>query len=1252
MEKILGLDLGVASIGWSLIERDNASSSIIAMGTRVVPLTTDDADEFSKGNAITKNQKRTQRRTARKGLDRFQLRRKYLTDALTKIGMMPSLVLMHGEQHRVWELRSRGVSERLSKPELGRVLYHMLHKRGYRSGRSEANKDKKETEHVAGILSNAQRLHESNRTIGQYMHEELVTNPHFMVKNTIFPRNVYAEEFDAIIKQQQLHYPEVLTHDVVLNLRDRILFYQRKLKSQKGLVGRCELENHTVAKTVNGIERTFDSGPRVAPRSSPLAQLTAIWEAVNNLSIRDASNNAYTFTLEDKQNIVVELNAGDVSETELLKILKLKKSDGWRGNKSIAKGIRGNDTRRQLGKILGFDHPALRFDLQFLSLNVDAHTFDHGSGEIRETKPGAQVDPAFENEPLYRLWHIVYSMPDDDECKNALRNFKINGEPWPIEGQQAQDMAELDLKHPGFANKSSRSMRKILPYLMQGYGYSDACELAGYNHSAWQTVHENAQRTLLPKLALLRKGSLRQPVVEKILNQMIHIVNDIIDPERGWVTTEDRENGLFTVHIELARELRQSQEERNKTYKSNSKRDRENKSIAERIGSEYASKGIRPTRRNIVKWRMFQEISNEESKLNAQCIYCGQPFSLTAAMSGAEVDVEHIIPRTLLFDDSQGNKTLAHRTCNAKKENRTAWDYMESLGDAKLQAYIERVNNLHKNDIISSYKRDRLLMPSSKIPTDFINRQLGETRYISRKAKEILSDITRDVVATSGAITGYLREKWGWGNVTMSLNLARFRAAGLTETREEVHHDGTVHQHEYIKDWSKRNDHRHHAIDALVVACTTRSLIQQINTLAAKETSISLFGKSEFESERRALLEGYLVGQRPFNTSQVRDAVSRILVSFKAGKKVATKGTRRVHRDGKTSVAQTGIIVPRGPLHEESVYGSITGIEKRRSVKEMFAEPHRIYKPYIRDLVQARIAQFDGDYKTALKSLKTDPIYLDKEKSAVLEYGTMTSNEVVIKYPITSVKAKDVPYIVDHGVREIVRSRLEAFGNDEKKAFAELDENPVWFNEEKNIKIRSVRMYTGLSSAESVRRTDDGRPLDFVKPGNNHHIALYKDSEGKVHIHACTFWHAVERKRRGLPVVITDTRTVWNEVLNSESQDEAFQCKLPPDGLTLELSFQQNEMFLLGIDPAERSRTLEDGRSDALSEYLYRVQKLSGGDGELYLVFRHHVETELVDSGEAINARRFVRIQSTKALYAANPLKVSISRVGTIDIAK
>ncbi len=222
-----------------------------------------------------------------------------------------------------------------------------------------------------------------------------------------------------------------------------------------------------------------------------------------------------------------------------------------------------------------------------------------------------------------------------------------------------------------------------------------------------------------------------------------------------------------------------------------------------RIEEEYRSYGIRATRNTIIKWRLFHEINNEESKVNAICIYCGQPFGITDALLGKSIDVEHIIPKSRLFDDSQSNKTLVHRRCNEDKGDSTAYDFVKGKGDLALQQYVETVDALFRNKIIGKGKRDKLLMQGDKIPKDFIERQLRETQYISRKAKTILEEVCNTVWSTSGSVTAYLRRVWGWDDVLMNLQLPKYKDIGLTHWKEWETNDGQKHKQEVIKDWQK-----------------------------------------------------------------------------------------------------------------------------------------------------------------------------------------------------------------------------------------------------------------------------------------------------------------------------------------------------------------------------------------------------------------------------------------------------------------
>jgi CRISPR-associated endonuclease Csn1 len=1245
-KKILGLDLGVSSIGWALIKEVNDKpSEIIVMGVRIIPLDTDESDEFTTGNSITKNQKRTARRTSRKGYYRYVLRRKALTAELKKHDMFDE-TLFHLPQLKLWELRAKAVTEKISLKELGRVLYHLNQKRGYKSSRSEDNADKKDTEYVAEVKNRYQKLKEEGKTIGQKFFEELSKNPRYRTKQQVFPREAYIEEFNAILKKQQEFYPDVLTEEFIRHLRDDIIYFQRKLKSQKGLVSICEFEGFHV-KNKDGKE--IFTGPQVAHRSNPLFQVEKIWESINNITINDRQNNIFPITLEHKHKIFEYLDNNEkLTQSELFNILGIKDKSGWFGNKMLKKGLQGNLTKMAIKNALkneNLEKIWLQFNLTVRSTGTKTYQYHPDSGEVINEAEGKIVSEDCINQPLYQLWHTIYSIPEIEECKNALiRKFGFDE-------ATAERLAKIDFSRLGYGNKSVKAIRKILPYLMEGYKYSDAASLAGYNHSFSLTKEQTEARKLLDKIPLLKKNALRQPVVEKILNQMIHIVNDIIDENRGWVTKEERDKGLFEIRVELARELKQTKEERNKTFKNINKIERENKEI-EKILQDM---GVRANRKNIIKYRLFNEINGDDKKVNAMCIYTGKPFSLSDALNGNEVDVEHIIPKSLLFDDSQSNKTLTFRWVNQEKGDRTAYDYMASKGEAELNAYIERVNKLYKDGIINKAKRDKLLMPADKIPQDFIERQLRESQYIARKSREILSQIAKNVWSTSGSVTEYLRRLWGWDDVLMNLHMQRIReiipdplAEGITEIVEWETHDGQKHKKEVIKGWTKRDDHRHHAIDALVVACTKQGFIQRLNTLSAKATRDELYKevsarKEEFR-ESLSLLDKYFISQRPFTTRQVENKVAEIIVSFKPGKKVATWGKRFIKKNGKRIKVQDRILVPRGPLSEESVYGKIKTIEKNKPVKYLFENPHLIFKPYIKELVEQRLAEHGGDVKKALASLKKNPIYLDDKKTIPLEYGTCYKEEYVIKYPLQSLKLKDVPYIVDKKARDLIAARLKQFNDNPKEAFKE----PVFLDEAKTIPIRSVRLFTGLAAVEPIMYDDKGNPIGYVKPGNNHHIAIYMDDQGNKIPHLCTFWHAVERKKYGLPVIIENPAMVWETILRKpEKYPQLFVEKLPQANWNFLISLSENELFLLNLDEEYYQDLLRQRNYRELSKYIYRLQKLSLFD----IYFRHHLETSVDDSDNKdviVKTRKRIRIQSIKALFDAKVRKIKVNRLGEI----
>ncbi len=703
-------------------------------------------------------------------------------------------------------------------------------------------------------------------------------------------------------------------------------------------------------------------------------------------------------------------------------------------------------------------------------------------------------------------------------------------------------------------------MRRILPYLELGLGYSEACLAAGFRHSESLTTSENENRVLQTTLKQIQKNELKQPIVEKILNQMINVVNALM-----------AKYGAFDeIRVELARELKQSREERNETTKAIAKAEKLNKGIAERI-VEY---NLTPTRSRIHKYKMYEETQGT-------CFYCGKPLALAAFLNGYDVEVEHIIPRSLFFDDSLSNKVCACRACNKEKNNRTGYDYMSSKSEGEFTEYIERVDQLFKEHKISKTKRDRLLTSGDKIPTDFIDRQLRESQYIARKSREILSQVCRNVTATSGSVTDRLRSLWGWDKVLHNLNFERYKAAGLTEIKHREH-KGKEWNEEVIREWSKRLDHRHHAIDALVIACTKQGYIQRINNMS--ELKDVEFKSDEYQGdtyqEKLSRLDRYLKTQPHPTTSEVERLVDTILVSFKAGKKVATPGKRYIHKGGKRVLAQSNIVVPRGALHEESVYGLIS---------------------------------------TPVK---------DKRGKWVVE------KHVVLKYPITSIVRKDLDYIVDGGIRAIIKERFDNHQGAEKDIWKDLANNPLLFN---GAPIKTVRCRAGALTP-AFAKTDRG----YVIKGNNHHVAIYTDKTGKRIEHCVTFWSAIERKKQGIPIIIEHPAEIWDSL--PDGLPEEFLETLPDATWHFEVSLQLNEMFVMGLEPAAFDEAMRTYDYVLLNKYLYRVQSV----GCRQYWFRLHIETINDKTPEGKLAKKYHLCQSVKGFYERNPQKVYVNLLGEI----
>ena len=1189
-KKVLGLDLGVGSIGWCLItlDKDEKPQSILGMGSRIVPLSADDATEFTQGKAITKNKMRTVARTIRKGMDRYQLRREALKKVLREHAMLPDEALIKLPLLELWELRARAATpgEQLSLTELGRVLLHINQKRGYKHAKAdeaaeaETNKGK-ETGYVAQVKGRYQILKEKGQTIGQHFAGELRANQQtaprgvyytYRIKEQVYPREAYIEEYDRIMAAQRVFYPELLTDALIGRIRDRIIFYQRPLKSCKQLVSFCEFEKkekvirvkHTNKEGVQElVEKTITIGPKVAPKSSPIFQVCKVWESIHNIRLYHLDGTERKLEQEEKQKLFDYLQRNDkLSLTVLRKELKIKPKDKLWCDKLLVNGIGGNTTATILRKALkGYEQyeGLLRFNLT----TRDSHEVDE-DGVIRPI-----IDESYQNEPLYKLWHILYSIEDRAEMRSALiGQLGIKAE--DLDNGLMDALYKIDFVKQGYGNKSAKFICKLLPHLQEGKMYSEAAEAAGMRHSDSMTAQERDERNLLEEIPLLQKNALRQPVVEKVLNQMINLVNAL-----------KREHGeIDEVRVELARELKMSREEREKATKNNSSREKENKAIAERI-TEY---GLTPTKSRIQKYRLWQESAES-------CIYCGKRVDVVQFLRGEETEVEHIIPKSILFDDSLSNKACACRSCNQEKGNRFAMEYIQAKGWE--QDYIKRVDSLFHDKKISYSKRQRLLMLPKDLPEDFIERHLRLSQYIAREAQGILRKGIRLVSASEGGVTAKLRQLWGYDNILRDLNLERYRSMGETEVVTVEHRDGQ-RTDERIKDWSKRKDHRHHAIDALVVACTRQSYIQRLNRVNAEadREEMDTFIKEQQQEhklskkEKLSLLEHWLIRQPHFTTGEVMKHVEGILVSLRPGKRTISRGRNIYKRSGKTDV-QRGVLIPRGALSEETIYGTIQLHRKDRS-------------------------------------------------------GTELVRSYVKRIPLSKVNPSNVKNIVDSQIREVVQAALLSLSGRKGVLPAEL-----YLDDSRRRVVRSVRCLVRSSTLIPIRFNADGEAIGFTKPGLNHHVALYRDGVGNIRESVVPFFRAVERARYGIPMIISDPSKAREQARANPNLPESVLLSLPEEDWQLEEFLQGDEMFLLGMTDEAIDRAMETKDYTTLGRHLYRVQNLAAGD----YVFRYHLETTLDGKDNVGDIPSSYRIASQKRYQELNPRKVKIDLLGRISLA-
>jgi len=427
---------------------------------------------------------------------------------------------------------------------------------------------------------------------------------------------------------------------------------------------------------------------------------------------------------------------------------------------------------------------------------------------------------------LYRAFGDKAALLDDQTKErffNDLRSIEKNEvlhkrltEYWQLSEEKAAEVSSIALpdKYSAF---SLKALREMLPDLQNGVRLSDWLRLN--NH----TLIADKEFDLLP---LFEKSGieLRNPIVHRVLIEMRRVVNSIVErygkPDR--------------IHVELARDLKATNEERQKIDARNKQREKERAAITRRIIEETGLEKI--SRNDILKVMLADEC-------DFTCPYSGKRFSMSELLNGGLVHIEHIIPYSRSFDDSFANKTLCINKLNAQKSNNTPYEAFGNSAD--YPEMLERVR--HFKGIYAERKLELFKLDKVE-PSDFLERNLNDTRYASKLAMQYLAMLyggvvdkagKRRVFAIAGGCTALIRRAWG-GNY-------------LLGEGEKV-----------------RDDHRHHAVDAMTIALTTPALVQEVARMTPErrrefEKKTQHFIDSNFYQQAKAMLEDCAVSHHVVN---------------------------------------------------------------------------------------------------------------------------------------------------------------------------------------------------------------------------------------------------------------------------------------------------------------------------------------------------------------------------------------------------
>lgn len=874
---VFGLDMGSTSIGFAVVDIDEAG----AKGS-ILRMGSRIFPEARDSDGTPFNQQRRVKRMMRRQTRRRKERRRALNEALCGMGLLPPFSSPEWAKCMSadpYPLRSRALTEALTPYELGRSIYHLAKRRHFK-GRDfddDGANNAGEGADEKKAKTNRDNTLQTLKAEGKTLGSWLATKPAGERKRNIHATRDVVDDEFRQLWLTQSRYHPCLREPNFIGEIENIVFSQKPVFWRKSTLGKCR----------------FEPGAELCPKASWLSQQRRMLEKLNNLSF--AGGNARPLDPDERAAILGRLETqgsmswGGVRDAlkplfkardESVKSLKFNLEIGDNKGK-----LPGNALEAKLAAIFGADwveHP----HKQALREQVPARLWEADYGVI-----GTQ--------------RVVIRQESERRIRRkAARDSFIRD--FDVTGAQADALAEIPLPS-GWEPFSTSALAKMLPELERGVRFGAL--LASPEREPWraQTFPDREQPTgefhdRLPSPAdkeeARRIAQLRNPTVVRSQNELRKIVNNLI----GLYGKPDM------IRVELARDVGKSKREREEIDIANRKQERRRKDAR----ADLESKGIAlPSEDDIEKWLLWKEGKE-------RCPYTGDQICFDDLFRSGRYQVEHIWPRSKSLDNSFRNKTLCREDVNRAKSNKTPYEHFLSKPD-EWNAITERLDGMLKAGEGLSPGKIKRFLRTEPLPDDFAARQLNDTGYAARLAVTFLQKLWPDVgnsgpvkvQAVSGRVTAQLRKRWGLNSIL-----------GV---------DGE----------KTRADHRHHAIDALVVACAHAGYVKRL---------------SDYYADERRGLSPHLSEPWPTIRQDASTAAQCIVVSHRVRKKIS------------------------GPLHKETIYGDTKCDETTKSVTYRIfvtrkpvqtltkSELQDIRDPVVKEIVTAWVTENGGDPKKAFAS--------------------------------------------------------------------------------------------------------------------------------------------------------------------------------------------------------------------------------------------------------------------------------------------